>query len=211
MSGDIGIIGDIHGDISAVESLIAEVLCRTEKVIFVGDYINRGPDGARVLDFLIALNSNSSSSVFLAGNHERELLRYIDGASSDRLISIGGASTLRSYLGTIAIRDQLDYRSLIPKSHIAFLRELDDYYADGSLIVTHSPNDTVPSNTDGTDQDVFHVAGHIPQRRLVPKISSAQALIDTGCGTWPEGRLTCLFWPSKDWIQVDSTSSHLLF
>ena len=211
MTSDIAIVGDIHGDILAVELLVEEVLRRTSTIVFVGDYINRGPDSARVLEFLISLDSTDDKTNFLAGNHERELLKYIDGESSDRLISIGGAPTLRSYLGAVSVRDKLDYREMIPKSHLIFLRELNDYYSNDSLVVTHSPNDSLPPHLDKASGDIFRVAGHIPQRQLVPKITDSWALIDTGCGTWPEGRLTCLFWPSKDWIQVDGTSSCLAY
>ena len=127
MTEHVGIVGDIHGDLGAVEALINRALDYTDTVVFVGDYINRGPYSAQVIDFLISLGHMNESIEFLAGNHEREFLEYIDGASSERLISIGGAATLRSYLGTASVHDHLDYRELIPQSHVRFLRELKKY------------------------------------------------------------------------------------
>jgi len=75
---EYGTIGDIHGCLRALERLIERISPgEYDKLIFLGDYIDRGPDAKGVVDFLLQL-SRRTQCVFLRGNHEQMLLDVID-------------------------------------------------------------------------------------------------------------------------------------
>lgn len=70
----IFVIGDIHGELAKLKSLITVLSAfQIEKLIFVGDYIDKGPESKETLDFLIQL-SERIPCVFLEGDHERAWL-----------------------------------------------------------------------------------------------------------------------------------------
>jgi hypothetical protein len=71
-------------------------------------------------------------------------------------------------------------------------------FAKGDLYVGHRPAPI--------DSGHFGVFGHSAQTSEVPTVTDSAAWIDTGCGTWPSGRLTCFFWPSRTWIQTPTRS-----
>jgi serine/threonine protein phosphatase 1 len=71
-------IGDIHGYLSKLEKLIAEVRPTTEdQVVFLGDYVDRGPDSKGVIDYLIEFAKSFPKTVFLQGNHEQMMLDFM--------------------------------------------------------------------------------------------------------------------------------------
>ena len=96
-------IGDIHG----CDTLLTELLRRLESqkeagspVIFLGDYVDRGPDSAAVLSRLHKLSREASYPVIcLMGNHEKMLLEFIDDPVGEglRWLRHGGIETLESY------------------------------------------------------------------------------------------------------------------
>ena len=64
-------IGDIHGHISVLEELFISVpFQQRDEIIFVGDYIDRGPNSSGVVDFLIDKKKEFPEMIFLRGNHE---------------------------------------------------------------------------------------------------------------------------------------------
>ncbi|MCG9910742.1 MAG: serine/threonine protein phosphatase [Flavobacteriales bacterium] len=73
-------IGDIHGCLKTLRVLIEEKLKPAEEdtLIFLGDYIDRGPDSKGVIDYLIQLEKQNFRCVFLRGNHEQTLLNALD-------------------------------------------------------------------------------------------------------------------------------------
>ena len=67
-------IGDIHGCLDALKHLWKVINPQAnDHVIFVGDYVDRGPNSKGVIDFLISLQSDYKVS-FLSGNHEEKFL-----------------------------------------------------------------------------------------------------------------------------------------
>jgi serine/threonine protein phosphatase 1 len=121
--------GDIHGCLTQLQRLVE--LCErdagTQKItfIFLGDYIDRGPDSRGVLDFLIDLQTWSPDEIVcLRGNHEDLLLSAIDDeANEPNWLINGGTSTLYSY----RVASPID----IPPKHIAWLRSLPTFHDDG--------------------------------------------------------------------------------
>lgn len=202
MSREIGIIGDVHGNLPALHEIVEKAVEHTEKLVFVGDYIDKGPQSAEVVEYLASLPDQLPEAVFLRGNHEAAFMDYLAGGPVVDFLMIGGAAALKSYAAPDGSYSGADRRGTIPDSHIAFLERLRESYCHDGLAVTHSPKDPLPAGLERADSSVFRVAGHIPQPGFVPTVTDEKALIDTGSGMWADGRLTCLFWPAKDWIQA---------
>lgn len=201
MTREIAIVGDVHGDLDALTSIVGCAVGNADTIVFVGDYINRGPKSADVIDFLIELNRGKHSCVFLRGNHDAEFLLYLEGGAVAKFLALGGATTLKSYCSSDELPKLTDFRSLVPHQHLEFFKNLRPHYQNGRLLVTHSLADPVPINLDTAPKSVYRVAGHFPQSSRRPRVTDTYSLIDTGCGTWDDGALTCLFWPSGNWIQ----------
>jgi len=90
-------IGDIHGCLEPLDQLLEKIAPRPEdELVFVGDYIDRGPQSREVVDRLLALPHRC---VFLMGNHERMLLDFLAGEEEDIYLENGGRATLASYGG----------------------------------------------------------------------------------------------------------------
>lgn len=196
MSDRFAVVGDIHGNRRALDGLLPRIACRAEATIFVGDYINRGPDSRGVLDRLIEI---SSPATYLCGNHEIGLLRFIDGGSLQDFLQIGGAPTVRSFLPDLPSRNVATaFRERLTGRYESFLRSLAPYHCSAELLVTHDQH-----RPGDVGENLFHVYGHIVRRSGRPAITRHHAAIDTGCGSVHDGRLTCLLWPSLTIIQVD--------
>ena len=77
-------IGDIHGCLQTLETLLYDYLKikDDDQLIFLGDYINRGPDSTGVLDLLVELKNQNPHWVFLRGNHEDLLIGFLTQRSS---------------------------------------------------------------------------------------------------------------------------------
>jgi len=126
------IVGDVHGCLDMLKRLIDKIEWNPsdDRLIFIGDYIDRGEDGRGVVDYILELKKDSPLIQCLIGNHEQMLLDYLSGNDHNSFILNGGLSTLRGYKEvTRGIEDPL-----IPTSHLDFFSsllsmvELDEYY-----------------------------------------------------------------------------------
>lgn len=150
-------IGDLHGYRTALRSMMAKIAedvreRHIENVIIVllGDYIDRGPDSAGLIDDLIALQQSEPSPqfIFLKGNHEGGLLGFLeDPEEHSGWLAWGGEDTLASYGifhdKAIYIEDQaesLSYRfnNIIPPAHRAFFKNLSLHYQSGDYLFVHA-------------------------------------------------------------------------
>jgi serine/threonine protein phosphatase 1 len=124
-------IGDIHGCLDALERLDRELRFRaSDTVITLGDYVDRGPDSSRVIDYLLALRKRCNL-VALRGNHEIMMIRArVDRACLMNWISCGGDRTLDSY-GAATFDD-------IPQSHWKFLEETIPFHESGHDFFVHA-------------------------------------------------------------------------
>jgi len=114
MSGRLFAIGDIHGCFEPLKALIEEKIRirKTDKVVFLGDYIDRGPQGKEVIDYIMRLPDKGYDVIPLSGNHEAMLLdAYADQGNLPLWIYNGGYTTLMSF-------------------HIRSIRELSDKYLE---------------------------------------------------------------------------------
>lgn len=194
MSNKLAFVGDVHGNLSALQGLW-EALDRRDvpHVIFLGDYINKGPQSADVLEKLISF-VQAGRATLLAGNHETALLDALDRADLSAFLKMGGAMTIRSYVGGRVGPDVLsEFISVLPAEHLEALRHMPLSYETDDLIAQHV---TPPSST-----PKFRISAHVPVGEL-PRIGQRSAQLDTGCGAG-SGRLTAIVWPTLDYIQAD--------
>ena len=91
-------IGDIHGYLNALETLVDFVSLKSDDILItVGDYVDRGPDSAGVIDWLIE-KFDEGQLVPLRGNHDIMMLDALDdGEWEGGWQSLGGDKTLDSY------------------------------------------------------------------------------------------------------------------
>jgi serine/threonine protein phosphatase 1 len=145
-------IGDIHGDSQALFTLMSRLpqLHQSDTLVFMGDYLDRGPDSAGVIDWLMALPHNTKAKVVcLRGNHEDAWLRVID-EGWDAFVAPrpnGCLETLRSFTkGTCSPEDepsQVEQRmlcegSFFPPKVVEWLRALPFWYEDAHAVYVHA-------------------------------------------------------------------------
>jgi len=195
-------ISDIHGCLHSLEKLIHEVNpAPNDQLIFLGDYVNRGPNSRGVIEFLINL-SQRHRCTFLRGNHEIMTLiaRHDEPiASSWRLA--GGRDTLRSYN---ALRES-NWWQHIPDEHWTFLEKTERLLVTPHHIFVHASIDPDHDLDQQPDEIIFWerfdhirphpsgrkiICGHTPDRDGLIDDRGFATCIDTGCvfGAW----LTCL-------------------
>jgi serine/threonine protein phosphatase 1 len=192
---EIAFIGDIHGCLGPLEEVLDIVLTRTRNLVFLGDYVNRGNQSAQVIDRLIALSTAPSVNArFVRGNHDQEMLNVLNGVSLDTFLRMGGASTVRSYVEAPFNDVEARFRRSVSASHRKFLESLETEIETVDWVASHKKKEICSVQQ-------FSIAGHHAQPTTLPSITSANALVDTGCGTLKDGRLTALFWPSLEWVQ----------
>lgn len=195
MSAEIAFVGDVHGNLSALRGLCDALTARGRPhMVFLGDYINKGPESARVMHELLAY-SRADRATLLAGNHETALLDALETENLAAFLKIGGAMTIRSYVGGKVGADVLsDFRARFPREHLNAFRRMPQTYETDDLIAQHEPP--------AASTHKFRISAHVPVGN-VPRVGRNSAQLNTGCGT-ESGRLTALLWPSLDLIQVDA-------
>jgi serine/threonine protein phosphatase 1 len=147
-------VGDIHGRLDLLDLLIEkierDIAARPRArnfVIFLGDYIDRGPDSCGVIERLRLWQPERARVVYLGGNHEEVLLRVLRG-DEDILpswLKFGGAECVESYgLDPDSLR-QIDpaaaielIRAKVPRAHRAFLEDLADTFRFGDYLFVHA-------------------------------------------------------------------------
>ena len=74
-------IGDIHGSLDRLVALMDKIGIdgSDNRLVFLGDYIDRGPSSFEVVEYLLDLRKRHRNTVFLKGNHEEMLEKYLSG------------------------------------------------------------------------------------------------------------------------------------
>jgi serine/threonine protein phosphatase 1 len=153
------VIGDIHGMLRPLERLLA-VIARKDpdaRLLFVGDYVNRGPDSSGVLDLLLTLDN----ARFVRGNHDDVLDQILHGESftgertADHraqafawFMQHGLDATFRSYgavdaelvrtLKAPTLNNIASLGSFVPENHKKFIRALKPTIEEEDLFVAHA-------------------------------------------------------------------------
>jgi serine/threonine protein phosphatase 1 len=212
-------IGDIHGRLDLLSRLHQMILEDAQGaaldariLVYLGDYVDRGPESAGVIDLLSQQTLPGFSAIHLMGNHEDFMLRYLDDNSSGSgWFANGGVATMRSYgvdfdygelLEPDRLQDRLSRR--VPSRHLEFLRGLPLSRVIGDYLFVHagirpglamelqSPTDLLWIRGDFLNSALEHgkivVHGHTITDH--PDVRPNRIGIDTGA--FATGRLTCL-------------------
>lgn len=189
------VIGDIHGCYNELKKLISDLITenvynhKKDKLIFLGDYIDRGDDSRLVVKFIRSLQEeNKWDVVALMGNHEDMALEYFAGDKYSGWTYNGYEHTLKSYEGhDDELLDDLEWMKTLPL-----------YYEDDNFIYVHAginkrlPMDKQLKNTllwtreaflyDSSEYDKRVIFGHTPTY-FEPYYSYCgnDICIDTGC------------------------------
>ncbi|OQX01434.1 MAG: metallophosphatase [Desulfobacteraceae bacterium IS3] len=202
--GNIFAIGDIHGSADKLIALMdkLDIDFENDTLVFVGDYIDRGPASFEVVEYLLNLKKRCRNTVFLKGNHEDMFLNYLEGPDKLTYMMNGGKDTLESYL-----KKSSENSELIPQQHIDFFKSLSLFHETEDYIFVHAGlranipmekqepddllwirNEFIDSNYDFGKMVIF---GHTPF--LEPLIRPNKVGIDTGAVYG--NKLTCLKLP----------------
>lgn len=149
------VIGDIHGRADLLRDLQARIRDHSRTatdvrrcLIYLGDYIDRGPESRGVIDLLIDEPMAGFETVHLGGNHEEMMLAFLDDPEAGAMwLYNGGDATALSYrahgpVGVDALeRLRLlgsDLRAKVPERHLDFLRGLVPYRIEGGYLCVHA-------------------------------------------------------------------------
>jgi len=126
-------VGDIHGEISKLRSLVHYIKAfdSDPNFVFIGDYIDKGEDAKTTLDFLVSLEKDHDCT-FLMGNHE---YCWLNASSYEEYLLRYGAKNTMDALG---LTNLYDTQKLLLNNYGNFFSSLRHYYLCGSYIITHS-------------------------------------------------------------------------
>lgn len=206
-------IGDIHGELPLLEELLDEVRSDahrqpgdSHKLIFIGDYLDRGLHSSGVIDLVMG-GIDGFETICLRGNHEQVFLDFLEEPSLERAESwrrdfVGGKETMESYgldleemVALLAsggkIKEQL---SAIPEDHIDFIKALPHHHFEPGYMFVHAgimPGIALEAQKekdllwiretfldDPSDHGAMIVHGHSTRR--APEAMANRINIDTG-------------------------------
>lgn len=214
-------VGDIHGELGKLEALIDVIAADIDAsdaqrpvVVFLGDYVDRGPDSRGVIDRLSRPIWPGVEVRFLRGNHEAALLGFLQAPSEYRAwLAFGGDATLASYgVAPVSADDGADrllraaaaLGERMDIAHRLFLDRLAPYHVEGSYLFVHAgirPGRDLAAQRDedllwirepflssGADHGFRVVHGHTIVDR--PEILPNRIAVDTGA--YAGGALSCV-------------------
>lgn len=211
-------IGDIHGRADLIVSLVDKIeedIAGSDakvRLIFLGDYCDRGLETRQVIDFLLSERVQKHRPIFIKGNHEQTLIEFLsDPATGPAWARYGGRETLVSYgvrpprslsFNEDWERARLEFREKLPQSHETFLLSLKPSARIGKYGFVHAgmkpgvPFDEQRERdllwirdeflTSSETFDVFLVHGHTP----VDQATNSNSRVNVDTGAYYSGRLT---------------------
>jgi serine/threonine protein phosphatase 1 len=219
MGPTIYAIGDLHGHLELLERFMEQVkpeLTR-DRLVFMGDYIDRGPQSKGVVDYIIRLQNLAppENIICLKGNHEAMFLDFLQGNEIALFLFNGGLSTIEDYWGrNWEKREDL----VLPLDHQKFYQNLKLYYETPDYIFVHGGLKPGVPLTEQAEEDLLWIRGefivsredfgrkvifgHTPFKR--PLVMPNKIGIDTGAvyGNF----LTVLKLPQEEFILIDRVS-----
>ena len=213
MATEYFVFSDIHGCAGELKLLLNKIpLTKDSILVFLGDYVDRGPGSKEVIDIILKLKEDYQV-ITLRGNHEQLFESFINDSQSDEagyFIYNGGGATLASYANEFG-----EYT--IPPEHIQFLNDLKTYHETNDYLFVHAglPDVAIedldeeqheaemlwirnPFFKSDFDWGKLIVHGHTPVEE--PFISEKRINIDTGCVY--NNNLTTLKLPEKKFYSV---------
>jgi serine/threonine protein phosphatase 1 len=207
-------IGDIHGCLNHLINLLDLVNpdLEQDKLVFVGDYVDRGPNASSVVEFIIDLKKrhNPENIICLMGNHERMFRDFLQGQEEMFFIVNGGAETAVSYWG----KYWESSNRIIPPEHDKFFLSLRLYYETENYIFVHGGLRPGLPLAEQKEEDLLWIRkefiqseydfgrriifGHTPVR--TPLVMPNKIGIDTGAVYG--NKLTCVLLPEEQFFSV---------
>ncbi|MDQ0318504.1 serine/threonine protein phosphatase 1 [Pararhizobium capsulatum DSM 1112] len=209
-------IGDVHGCEDLLEKLEAKIREDGRHregrkwIVMLGDYVDRGPKSASVLDRLTARAPEGFQRFCLAGNHEEVMLDFLNHPAPDhRWLDFGGLETLYSYgIHKLPSNRQAIHNVLlshIPQEHITFLETLPSLLSVPGICLVHAGiREDVPleeqkdadllwlrprsSESPPTARSFVVVHGHTP----VPQVEITQGRINIDTGAYMSAKLSAI-------------------
>jgi serine/threonine protein phosphatase 1 len=211
-------VGDVHGRADLLAALQDQI--RTDAagrpaarltVVYLGDYLDRGPQSPVVLDRLIDAPLPGFASIHLLGNHEDIMLRFHDGdvAVASSWLQYGGRQTLASYgidcerLPSLAVLRQRMTHG-VPVRHFDFLRGLKLKHRIGDYLFVHAGirpgigldrqlrDDLLWIREPFLDSTADHGAVIVHGHSIATEPEVRQSRIGIDTGAFATGRLTAL-------------------
>jgi serine/threonine protein phosphatase 1 len=128
------VIGDVHGCAPELKQLLEKLpLAPQSTVVFLGDYVDRGPESRQVIEIVFELQTYCTV-VPLMGNHEAMFLNFLADPQSElagHFIYNGGSATLASYADDFGCYT-------IPQEHVKFIRDLELCYQTEEYFFVHA-------------------------------------------------------------------------
>ncbi|MBM3949945.1 MAG: serine/threonine protein phosphatase [Rhodospirillales bacterium] len=207
-------VGDVHGRADLLERLHGAIVrdagarrARRRVLVYLGDYIDRGPDSRGVVARLAGDGPPGFERRFLLGNHDAFMRDFLDGDDEvlDHWLANGGLAALASY-GVDADAAPAELRArlarAVPAAHLAFLRALELYHREGGLLFVHAGFRPGVALADQTPEDMIWIrdlflrsdhdfGGLVVHGHSImsePTIRPNRVGIDTGA--WRSGTLT---------------------
>lgn len=212
------VVGDVHACPAELEALIRSLpLYKGDRLVFLGDYVDRGPGSREVIDFLLGLQSDGEGElVFLKGNHEDMFLHYMgySGHYGEAFLFNGGSTTLESY-GLSLLSTGGEVASALPPAHLQFFLDLKTLYPVEDVLCVHAGVNPLKPLEEQEEEELLWVReefiynshslpytvifGHTPQREVLFHLPYKVG-IDTGLVYG--GKLSCLELVEKKLLQV---------
>lgn len=217
-------IGDIHGEDELLHALLAQIepiLQSGDTVVFMGDYVDRGPSVRKAIDEILSFKKRSvAKTVCLKGNHEEQMLDFLEHPTLFWLDDMEGWPTVESYLPgatqrhcqELAAGKPIDQQLLqtaerlknaMPKEHIEFFDSLQLFFKEDTYLFVHAGVNMRVSWSEQTEEDLLWMDG----RKLRGHWKGPETLI---VGHKPTHRVSDEFWgkPILDdhFIMVDTGS-----
>ncbi len=191
-------IGDIHGCLPQLEELLGRILPTAEKIVFLGDYVDRGPSSYGVIETLSSLHTKTNAElIFIRGNHDQVMLDVLEQKADLNLWSkMQGDSTIDEYTNDGYVQ--------VPRHHYEFLKKTEIYHDDGTHLFVHAGISPYLEMDEQSPEEmmwirkIFLCSNHIVDRIVVhghtpvrtPRNVMRKIGVDTGC--YATGILTAL-------------------
>lgn len=191
-------ISDIHGELKKLNSVLSKIDMRPDDIfIFMGDYIDRGPDSKGVVERVLELGE-TYSCIYLIGSHEYALLHAKKDDYYNYLFwNYGGPATVKSYGGRF---------ENILTTHGDFFRSLKFYHLTDDYLFVHAGIDPRYSLEEQSETDLVYIRSafyrnkHNLKQKVIfghtefdtPLVQDDKICIDLGCGKYKNAKLCAL-------------------
>jgi len=214
-------IGDVHGRADLLARLLADIISdgkrhreSEKRIVFLGDYVDRGPESKRVIDLVLDAAPPGFAVTALKGNHEELMLRFLDELAVARTWMFnGGDATLASYgvkpTGLFASTEafeaaQADLNAKLPERHRDFLMRLPLNHVEGDYYFVHAGVRPGVPLAQQKSEDLLWIRDEFLEspadfgkvvvhgHSIVPIPVQRPNRIDVDTGAFATGQLTCV-------------------